>query len=398
MAKASNDWLTRLVSGIKSTNLKYSWDGRNTVDVYKQGNNYVYYDGNDWIKIASKADTAILDQQAKEKSPKTVVASASKTNDIKGSVSAVPDYNYEVGAIKGTEAEKQLADKMGVTLYNTSTATKKEETKTESTTTKEPDYTSAINNAVSTATAPLLEKITQLESQMPRKIGADEAAELYDIDVNYDNILRDYNQATNDYYNTAIGDLSKYRDQMQNDSALYNQEALRQYLNSYQNAAPTASRKGATAASALLNMLGNSADMATADSTLGQNIANYKEQRTAELANNPYLAKEYENNVRKYLSTLSTGLHSADVQKHVGELSSYATEYAAKRNGLASAAMGNAYQYQGLANAAGTRAQANANNTIQKMNQFYNYYLGSGYADSAVASALKAQSTTASKK
>lgn len=398
MTEANNKALEKTKDNFSATNVKYftkNTDSYYTVYVTSNGT-YCYLDtdnNNTMVPITAPNDII------------NIKRAIDSSNDIYGPPSprdvVSTDLQHKLGVTASLDVTASAKDYENYAKQQQEQAkqnTNKSNTNTSNSNTNNGGLSDAqlagiIQNAVAQATDPMKQYIEYLESQQPRKIGADEAAELYDIDVNYDNILRDYNQATNDYYDNAISDLEKYRDQMQIDTNRYTQDSLRSYLNSYQNATPTASRKGAVAASALLGMLGNSADNAQADSSLTQNIVNNEKQRDAELANNAFIAKDYENNIRQYLSTLSTGLHAADVQKHVGELNAYATKYAAERAGLAGAALGTAYQYQGLANAAGTTAQARANNTIQKMKQFYNYYLGSGYADTATANAMRTQTT-----
>lgn len=371
--KRNGDTSTPTYSG---TNIRYYANNKDKYySVYKGSNgDYYYKDGSNYVKITNQYDIAAIERGIEDGTPKNGAAgppaprdvvSVKLQADMGATQTLAPSATVNDYAKQAEQAKAQTAAILSNTNSNSNSDIDKK-------------FQDLIDNMNANYEADRKQQqanyeaiIQELKNQLPRKMGADEAAEYYGINVNYDNILRDYNQATNDYFNDATKYLTEYRDQSQIDYNRYGQDALRTYLESYKNSTPTASRKGAVAASALINMLNNSSAAAQADSALGQNIISQEAQRTAELENNPYLAKQYENSLRTYLEGLSTDLHAADVAKYAADLNSYATAYSGKRSGLAQAALGTAYQYQGLAQAAATRAQTAANN---KYTNLYNYY------------------------
>lgn len=94
-----------------------------------------------------------------------------------------------------------------------------------------------------------------------------------------------------------------------------------------------------------------------------------EEARKAELANNPYEAKNYETRLRTTLSGVSAKHNTSTVQDYVNSLNAYSTQYEADRSAAAAVASANATKYSGLANASISSAGSNA--TL--LDQYYNY-------------------------
>ena len=225
-------------------------------------------------------------------------------------------------------------------------------------------------------------RINELEAridELTKPMSAKEAAELYGLTDLYNeaNILKDYNKATNDYYNEAVDAQEGLRSDYARNNAQYMNQLVDTYIDSYQNKAPTAMGKGAVAANALTTMLNANAINNENDYGMMQSVNSLEEARKAELKNNPNLAKQYYNKIGTYLSTLSATKNASDVKQAVDELDAYGQRYAADRYLQAAEASAAATKYSGLANATATNASANAarsNSTTQRFQNLYNYY------------------------
>lgn len=202
---------------------------------------------------------------------------------------------------------------------------------------------------------------------------AKELADHYDVDYDEQNILKDYNDKTNKFYDEAIATQEALREQTIRNDSQYMRQLTEAYLDSYRNAAPTATGKGTLAANTLSNLINASDTMSYNDYGMQQSINALSEERKAELENNPLLAKDYYNSIGRYLSTLSSNLNAADVKAYVADLDKYSTEYMADRQTAAAYANAAATKYSGLAQAASTRA-TNAYSSYDPYAALYNYY------------------------
>lgn len=202
---------------------------------------------------------------------------------------------------------------------------------------------------------------------------AKELADHYDVDYNEQNILKDYNDKTNKFYDEAIATQEALREQTIRNDSQYMRQLTEAYLDSYRNAAPTATGKGTLAANTLSNLINASDTMSYNDYGMQQSINALSEERKAELENNPLLAKDYYNSIGRYLSTLSSNLNAADVKAYVADLDKYSTEYMADRQTAAAYANAAATKYSGLAQAASTRA-SNVYSSYDPYASLYNYY------------------------
>lgn len=231
-------------------------------------------------------------------------------------------------------------------------------------------------------------KATIEELLKPRS--ADELAKLHEIDIDEKSWLDTYNEKTNDFYDAATATQQELRNQSARNNAQYIKQLSDAYLDSYRNATPTATGRGTMAANALSNLIGASDTMSYNDYGMMQSINALEEERKKELANNELLAKQYINDARSYLSTVSANLNTADVKAGVAKFNKYATEYAANRATMAARAQAEATKYSGLASAAATNASALANNygKMSDWEQLYNYYLTNRGSTSAADKAI----------
>lgn len=219
------------------------------------------------------------------------------------------------------------------------------------------------------------------EPEKPREPTAQELADLYGIDYNEANILRDYNEATNTYYDTAISKQQQLRNDYARNNAVYTNDIVKDYLKSYENVAPTAVGQGSLAANALSAQI--NADVLNSQNDYGmlESINTYQKAREAELAGNSDLARQYYNQIGTYLSALSAEKNKSDVQQYVDQLDAYGTKYSADRELQGYEAQAAASKYSGLANAAANKASS-ATGNVSAYDQLYNYYLTSNGGNS----------------
>lgn len=226
--------------------------------------------------------------------------------------------------------------------------------------------------------------------ELTRPRSADELAKLHEIDIDEKSWLDTYNDKTNDFYDAATATQQGLRNQSAKNNAQYIKQLSDAYLDSYRNATPTATGRGTMAANALSNLIGASDTMSYNDYGMMQSINALEEERKKELANNELLAKQYINDARSYLSTVSANLNTADVKAGVAKFNKYATEYAANRATMAARAQAEATKYSGLASAAATNASALASNygKMSDWEQLYNYYVQTRGSTSAADKAI----------
>lgn len=281
-------------------------------------------------------------------------------------------------------------DKSGVPTADkkTETAKKEESKKQTSSGGGTPGYDAAYNK-LATQNKELMDRIYELEH--PKVLSAEEAAKLYGIDYNLQNILDAYNEKTNTYYDTAIGEQQDLRTNYARNNSNYYDQVTDAYIDSYKNAAPTATGKGALAANALSTMLSSGQTNSENDYGMLQNINSYEQARAAELVNNKQLAEDYYNSLGLYLSTLTAQKNASDVKQYVANLDAYSDMYASDRALQAYQAQANAAKYSGLAGAKIAKAGSTASGTSdwQQLWNYYNSMGGSKYASQKVNSYVK---------
>ena len=213
------------------------------------------------------------------------------------------------------------------------------------------------------------------ELSKPKYYTAGELAEMHDVQdlYNEQKWLDDYNAATNKYYDEAIATQQDLRNSYAINNGQYLDKTLDSYMESYANQAPTATAKGATAANALSTMLGAGQTYSNDDYNMLQTQNLLEEQRKAELANNPNVAKQQYNNIALMLSTLGTDYHSSAVKEYINQLDAYGNMYANNRAAEGLVNEGTAAKYNGLLSASKTNAGSAAANS--NWQQLYNHYL-----------------------
>ena len=219
------------------------------------------------------------------------------------------------------------------------------------------------------------EELRKKNEELTRILSADEAAKLYDIDYNEENILKDYNDASNKKFDELTGAQQDLREQTLRNNAQYIRQTADAYLDSYRNAAPTATGRGALAANMLSNMISATDTLSYNDYGMLQSVNALEQERQKELENNKMLAKDKYTKMGTYLSSLSATKNTADVQATIANMDKYATEYAASRKTAAANAAAAANRYSGLAKAANINADAAANSALAKWYQYYDMYL-----------------------
>lgn len=231
------------------------------------------------------------------------------------------------------------------------------------------------------------------ELSKPKYYTADELAEMHGVQdlYNEQKWLDDYNAATNKYYDEAVATQQDLRNAYAVNNGQYLDKTLNSYMESYANQAPTATAKGATAANALSTMLGAGQTYSNDDYSMLQTENLLEEQRKAELANNPNLARQQYNNIGMLLSQLGTDYYSSAVKEYVNQLDAYGSMYSSNRAAEGLANQGTASKYNGLLTAAQNNASASSANSDWA--QLYNYYYNtrnknSFAADSAIANLL----------
>lgn len=224
-------------------------------------------------------------------------------------------------------------------------------------------------------TDPMYQQIIDMINGLknPPVYSANEIADIYDVDYNYDNILKDYNDATNKYYQDFLNYQDSVRSDALRNNLQYNNNIMRNYLDTYNNAAPTASNKGILAANMLRTQLGNNDTMAQLDSELLDQRKLIQEAYEAELANNPNLATQHYNNLGLWLSDIGVNLNESDVKQYVDQLDALSQMYAAGRSLDSYLAQAEASKYSGLLNASIADAQTDAINSAWY--NIYNYFL-----------------------
>ena len=211
------------------------------------------------------------------------------------------------------------------------------------------------------------------ELEHPKVMTADELAALHGIDYNEQHILDEYNKKTNEYYQDAIDEYYNLRNNLVGQASRNNQRTINDYLGEWDNAAPTAARRGEIAANALSAYMNSNYALNTEDYNLAQAQNGLRSEWEAELAANPNTARQQYNAMGTTLAGLSANLNTSQVKQYIDQLDAYSQMYAANRAISAAAAQGVASQYAGLANAAATNASTSASK-YNSWQQLYNYY------------------------
>lgn len=219
------------------------------------------------------------------------------------------------------------------------------------------------------------EEMRKKNEELTRIMSAPEAAEKFGIDYNEANILKGYDEASNKKFDELTNAQQTLREQSLRNNAQYIKQTADAYLDSYRNAAPTATGRGALAANMLSNMINATDTLSYNDYGMLQSVNALEQERQKELANNKMLAKDKYTKMGTYLSSLSATQNAANVQAALANMDKYSTEYAASRKTAAANAAAAASRYSGLAKAASINADYAANSALAKWYQYYDMYL-----------------------
>ena len=364
----------------------------------------------DWVEDLFDGD----DDKSSSSSNKNKASATNSTK--KTTVENAITNPYGQASAKANQQAKQQEQNRNDAAYknNTTTSNKTTSNKTTSTTTSNKttsntsNKTSASNNKTTSTTpsSSTVDKIVdqyqqeinnyknQLEELLnPKILSALEVANILGVDYNEANILKDYNKATNDYYDLAVKELQDIRSDYDKNNTQYLNQIMNSYLDSTKHAAPTATGKGALAANALSTLLSASQSSALGDYDILQDINATNEARKKDIANNANLARQQFNDLGLALSNLSTTFDQAATKAKVNALDAYAQHYAADSSYRSQLANAQASKYSGLANAASTNASAAANKYANSWNNLYNYYLAASGSDTSAANAIKTMLT-----
>ena len=317
-------------------------------------------------RLKDKVSLTQLDTYMKGISPKALTGST--TGDVKNG-EATRRYGNESTTGKLPNASSN----------NTTTSSDSEPSSNETTSTS---YTGGGSGTVSSKIDAYIDwlqaKNKELDKRVyelehPKVMTADELAALHGIDYNEQHILDEYNKRTNEYYQDAIDEYYNLRNNLVGQASRNNQRTINDYLGEWDNAAPTAARRGEIAANALSAYMNSNYGLNTEDYNLAQAQNGLRSEWETELAANPNTARQQYNAMGTTLAGLSANLNTSQVKQYIDQLDAYSQMYAANRAISAAAAQGVASQYAGLANAAATNASTSASK-YNSWQQLYNYY------------------------
>ena len=319
-------------------------------------------------RLKDKVSLTQLDTYMNSISPKALTGSI--TGDVK---------NGEATRRYGSES---TTGKLPNASSNNTTTSSNADSEPSSSGTTSTSYTGGGSGTVSSKTDDYIEWLQNknekaekriYELEHPKVMTADELAALHGIDYNEQHILDEYNKRTNEYYQNAIDEYYNLRNNLVGQASRNNQRTINDYLGEWDNAAPTAARRGEIAANALSAYMNSNYDLNTEDYNLAQAQNGLRSEWKAELAANPNTARQQYNAMGTTLAGLAATYNQSNVKQYIDQLDAYSQMYAANRAISAAAAQGVASQYAGLANAAATNASTNAKK-YNSWEQLYNYF------------------------
>lgn len=366
----------------------------------------------DWVEDLFDGD----DDKSSSSSNKNK-ASANSSNNKKTTVENVITNPYGQASAKANQqAKKQeqnrndAAYKNNTSTSNKTTSTSKPASTTTSTTTSKPaskpaskpvstpTTTQSNNNSIEKLVTKYEQDIAKRDETIkellnPKILSALEVAKILGIDYNEANILKEYNKATNDYYDLAVKELQGIRSDYDKNNTQYLDQIMDSYLNSAKYTAPTTTGKGALAANALSTLLSVAQASAVGDYDMIQDINATNEARKKDIINNTNLARQQYNNLGLALSNLSTTFDQAATKAKVNALDAYSQHYAADNSLRSQLANAQAAKYSGLANAASVNASSAVNKYNDSFNNLYNYFKSASGSDKSAATAIKTMLT-----
>lgn len=220
-----------------------------------------------------------------------------------------------------------------------------------------------------------IEDLIATIEDLRRPRSAQEMAKHYGVTLDEAQFLKERNEATNKYYDEATGYQNKLRNQYVRNTAGQYDNMYNRYLDTYQNAAPTASGKGIRAANLLSSALQGQQYMQNVDQGMLESVNDLEAARKKEIANNPNVAAQEYADLAAYLTQAGMNANAADVKGYAAAIKAASDMTLSNRQYAAQLAQNQATRYQGLANAAGTRASSAANSN-NLWDQLYSWYQG----------------------
>lgn len=356
-----------IMSIVNKLGKKFDVDVTGIASIWDPSKNHL--SGGDQDKARNQGLTA-WDNAVKNKKPSTTTKSKAEAFYESGKQGPVPEDWYTTDT-KGNK----IADTRKKTTTNTST------TKAPSTSGGSKSSKSYGSSGGSKGTDKYYDNIIKnLQNEIdalknPKVWTADELAEHYGVtdQYNYDNILKMYNDATNQYYDDAVAEQTKINEDSNLANTTYANNLIREYINSYANQAPTAVRKGTVAANALATGINANQSLSDTATQLNNLVTNYQQAREAELAANPTNARSDYNNMGSWLLSKGAEVNKTEVQKYIDDLNAYNIRYTAARQAQSQLANARQQAYQSNLQAALANAAANAQ---MRDYPFYQYWYG----------------------
>lgn len=399
------DWIGDALGGTSGGNAlktKVKVNGKSYTVYRMEDGGYYYNNGKDFVKINNKSLNSIFEKN-EDKTYDVNYTSGPKKQETKTeptieNVITNPVSQYNAKQQQQYKQQEQnrndvtYGDKKPSSVIDSVAPSGNNNTKNTSTSSgySEADFWKQLYEETKSGNDELIKRIEELEN--PKVLSAEEVANILGIDYNEQNILNDYNKATNKYYDDAIAELNDIRQTYDRNNAQYYEQIMDSYLDSYKNMAPTAAGKGAIAANTLSNMFATQQTNALADYDVIQDILLNEKGREKELANNPLLAKQQYNDLGIAMSGLSADFNQSATQRYINQLNAYTNAYNADQSYRGQLANAQATKYSGLANAAATNAAAAATRYNNSFTNYYNYYkgaLGSNAADQYIANLIR---------
>lgn len=368
--------------GSKPTSSGTSSNNNNEV-TYNRQPAFIYFDGKSYATFKGSDGGYYIAEYSRNKNNYTIKA------DTITNVDSLPklyigDKEYSTDSIKNLIDSGRPVD-VGLSKYQpkkatTNTTTNKQTKPTVIDITQDPAYKklladqAAANERIEAQNKNIEDLIATIED-LRRPRSAQEMAKHYGVTLDEAQFLKERNEATNKYYDEATGYQNKLRNQYVRNTAGQYDNMYNRYLDTYQNAAPTASGKGIRAANLLSSALQGQQYMQNVDQGMLESVNDLEAARKKEIANNPNVAAQEYADLAAYLTQAGMNANAADVKGYAAAIKAASDMTLSSRQYAAQLAQNQATRYQGLANAAGTRASSAANSN-NLWNQLYSWYQG----------------------
>lgn len=363
--------------GSKPTSSGTSNNNKNEV-TYNRQPTFIYFDGKSYATFKGSDGNYYIAEYSRNKNNYTI------KEDTITNVDSLPklymgDKEYSTDAIKNLIDSGRPVD-VNLSKYQpkkANTTTNKQTQPTVIDITQDPAYKklladqAAANERIEAQNKNIEDLIATIED-LRRPRSAQEMAKHYGITLDEAQFLKERNASTNKFYDEATAYQNKLRNQYVRNTAGQYDNMYNRYLDTYQNAAPTASGKGIRAANLLSSALQGQQYMQNVDQGMLESVSDLEAARKKEIANNPNVAAQEYANLAAYLTQAGMNANAADVKGYAAAIKAASDMTLSSRQYAAQLAQNQATRYQGLANAAGTRASSAANSN-NLWNQMYSY-------------------------